>query len=79
MAVGLKDPLLATRCKLYLAYSLLQQGKLKQAARIIRLTPTGNVVLSLGVIIVTVGAMPGCGLPAACPAVLGGSLTVVVR
>lgn len=36
LAVGLSDPLLATRCKLYLAYSLLQRGKLKQANKIIR-------------------------------------------
>lgn len=36
LAVGLRDPLLATRCKLYLAYSLLQQGRLREASKIIR-------------------------------------------
>ena len=44
LAVGMRDPLLATRCKLYLAYSLLQQGRLKQAAQIIRFADTINLL-----------------------------------
>jgi len=36
LAGRMGDDLLASRCKLYAAYSLLQRNKLRQAARIVR-------------------------------------------
>ena len=36
LADRMGDDLLASRCKLYAAYSLLQQNKLHRAARIVR-------------------------------------------
>ena len=36
LALIMGDPLLVARCKLFLAFSLLQQGRVKRAARIIR-------------------------------------------
>ena len=32
----MEDPLLAARCKIFAAYSLLQRGRLKEASKIIR-------------------------------------------
>ena len=37
LATDMGDPLLAAKCRIFAAYSLLQRGRLKAASRIIRL------------------------------------------
>ena len=37
LATDMDDPVLASKCKIFAAYSLLQRGKLKAASKIIRL------------------------------------------
>jgi hypothetical protein len=36
LATDMDDPLLASKCKIFSAYSLLQRGKLKAASKIIK-------------------------------------------
>ena len=37
LATDMRDPLLAAQCRIFAAYSLLQRGRLKPAAKIIKL------------------------------------------